>query len=241
MKGVILAGGTGTRLGILTKVVNKHLLPIYDKPMIMYPLNTLINFGIKSIMIVTDKGRAGDFMKLLGSGREYGVKFTYGLQDDPAGIPDAISIARDFANNSDIIVILGDNIFFNNVSYTDNKKNIATLFLKKVKDPKRFGVAKFDGNKIVDIIEKPEDDFSKMVVTGLYKYPPDIFEKIESLSKSERNELEVTDLNKILLQENRLNYKIIKNAWYDAGTVESLIQAQNMAKKLSINHKKQGI
>ena len=181
MKGVILAGGTGTRLGILTKVVNKHLLPIYDKPMIMYPLNTLINFGIKSIMIVTDKGRAGDFMKLLGSGREYGVKFTYGLQDDPAGIPDAISIARDFANNSDIIVILGDNIFFNNVSYTDNKKNIATLFLKKVKDPKRFGVAKFDGNKIVDIIEKPEDDFSKMVVTGLYKYPPDIFEKIESL------------------------------------------------------------
>ena len=238
MKGVILAGGSGTRLGILTKVVNKHLLPIYDKPMIMYPLNTLINMGIKSIMIVTDKGKASDFMKLLGSGKEYNVRFTYGLQDEPAGISNAIYIARDFANDSEITVILGDNIFFNKIPPINNKNNNTLLFLKRVNDPKRFGVVKLNHKKIIDIIEKPKDDDSKLIVTGLYKYPPDVFEKIESLSKSERNELEVTDLNKIFLKENRLDYKIIKSSWYDAGTVESLIRVQNKARELSIKNKK---
>lgn len=228
MKGVILAGGTGTRLGLLTKVVNKHLLPVYDRPMIMFSLQTLVSFGIKSIMIVTDKRRAGDFMNLLGSGRDYGLRFTYGLQDNAAGIADAISIARDFASGDSTTIILGDNIFLG----FDNKwkcpQSSAKIFLKRVKDPERFGIAVVKNGRVVDIIEKPRNSESDLAVTGLYQYPPDVFEFIDTLLPSERNELEVTELNKIYLRQNRLEYELIEFDWIDAGTVDSLYEAQTL-------------
>lgn len=235
MKGVILAGGTGTRLGVLTKVVNKHLLPIYNRPMIMFPLQTLASLGIKSIIIVTDKHRAGDFMNLLGSGRDYGLRFTYGLQDKAAGIADAISVARDFASGDSITAILGDNIFLDFQSKSSRPKNFAKIFLKKVKDPERFGIAKVENRRIIDIIEKPKNFESDLAVTGLYQYPPDVFELIENLLPSERNELEVTELNKIFLKQNRLSYEVIGSEWMDAGTPESLFEAQTIVRKYVIN------
>ena len=169
MKGIILAGGTGTRLGILTRVVNKHLLPVYDKPLIMYPLQTLISLGITSIMIVTDKRRAGDFMNLLGTGKEFRARFTYGLQDKAAGIPDGISVARDFAGDDEITVILGDNIFLGDLSVLRDNKNDAKIFLKEVEDSERFGIASISNGQITEIVEKPKDRQSNLAVTGLYQ------------------------------------------------------------------------
>ena len=201
MKGIVLAGGTGTRLGVLTKVVNKHLLPIYDRPMIIFPIRTLISLGIKSIMIVTDRGRTGDFMNLLGSGRDYGVRFTFGLQDKAAGIADAISVTRDFANEDPITVILGDNIFLDLNKQLQYKTNFAKIFLKRVSDPERFGVAHLEKGEVLDILEKPKTFIADLAVTGLYQYPPDVFDLIDTLSPSERNELEVTELNKVFLKQ----------------------------------------
>ncbi len=237
MKGVILAGGTGTRLGILTKVVNKHLLPIYDRPMIMFPIQTLISLGIKRIMIVTDRGRTGDFMNLLGSGRDYGVRFTFGLQDKAAGIADAISVARDFANGDPITVILGDNIFLGLNKQLQYKNNFAKIFLKRVSDPERFGVAHLEKGEIVDILEKPKTFISDLVVTGLYQYPPNVFDLIDTLSPSERNELEVTELNKVFLKQRHLQYEIVETEWIDAGTVESLFEAQTKVRSYLLNSK----
>lgn len=236
MKGVVLAGGRGTRLGFITKVVNKHLLPVYDRPMIMYPIQTLKSMGIKSIMIVTDKSRAGDFMNFLGSGRDFDLRFTYGLQDSAAGIADAISISRDFASGEDITVILGDNIFIDFLPEVHSKPNSARLFLTKVSDPERFGVARvLDGN-IVDIVEKPKSHVSDLAVTGLYQYPPDVFDLIEKLTPSERKELEVTALNKEFLKQNRLDFDIIESQWIDAGTVESLYEAQMKVREHFVNN-----
>lgn len=226
MKGVILAGGTGTRLGILTKVVNKHLLPIYDRPMILFPIQTLTSLGINRIMIVTDRARTGDFMNLLGSGRDYGVRFTFGLQDKAAGIADAISVARDFANGDFITVILGDNIFINLGITLNQEHNCAKIFLKKVKDFERYGVASVQNGEIIDLIEKPKSKISDMAVTGLYQYPPDVFDLIDTLSPSARNELEITELNKLFLREKRLHYEVIESDWIDAGTVDGLFEAQ---------------
>ena len=237
MKGIILAGGTGTRLGVLTKVVNKHLLPIYDRPMIMFPLQTLISMGIESIMVVTDRGRTGDFMNLLGSGRDYGVRFTFGLQDKAAGIADAISVARDFANEDPITVILGDNIFLDLNKQLQYKTNFAKIFLKRVSDPERFGVAHLEKGEVVDILEKPKTFISDLAVTGLYQYPPDVFDLIDSLSPSERNELEVTELNKLFLRQRRLQYEIVETEWIDAGTVESLFEAQTKVRSYLLNGK----
>ena len=237
MKGIILAGGTGTRLGILTKVVNKHLLPIYDRPMIMFPINTLISLGIKRIMIVTDRGRTGDFMNLLGSGRDYGVRFTFGLQDRAAGIADAISVARDFANEDPITVILGDNIFLGLSKQLQHKNNIARIFLKRVNDPERFGVAHLEKGEVVNIFEKPKTFISDLAVTGLYQYPQDVFDLIDTLSPSERNELEVTELNKVFLKQRHLQYEIVETEWIDAGTVESLFEAQTKVRSYLLNSK----
>ena len=234
MKGVILAGGTGTRLGLLTKVVNKHLLPIYDRPMIMFPIQTLASLGIQSIIIVTDKHRAGDFMSLLGSGRDYGLRFTYGLQDKAAGIADAISVARDFALGDSITTILGDNIFLGFQTKSKQLENLAKIFLKTVKDPERFGIAKVKNGRIIEIIEKPQYFESDLAITGLYQYPPDVFELIDNLLPSERNELEVTELNKIFLKQNRLSYEIIESEWIDAGTHESLFEAQTIVRNYVI-------
>lgn len=235
MKGVVLAGGTGTRLGLLTKVVNKHLLPIYDRPMIMFPLQTLAYLGLQSIMIVTDKRRAGDFMNLLGSGKDYGLRFTYGLQDEAAGIANAISIARDFASGESITVILGDNIFLGLQSKLIYPQNFAKIFLKRVQDPERFGVAKIRNGTVVDIIEKPQNYESDLAVTGLYQYPPDVFELIDTLLPSKRNELEVTELNKIYMKQNRLGYELIESEWIDAGTVDSLYEAQTLLRNHCIS------
>lgn len=237
MKGVILAGGTGTRLGVLTKIVNKHLLPIYDRPMIMFALQTLISLGIKRIMVVTDRGRTGDFMNLLGSGREYGVRFTFGLQDKAAGIADAISVARDFANEDPITVILGDNIFLDLRQHFKYNYSFAKVFLKRVYDPERFGVAKLENKEIIDILEKPKTFISNLAVTGLYQYPPDVFDLIDTLSPSERNELEVTELNKEYLKQRRLQYEIVETEWIDAGTIESLFEAQNKVRNYLLNDK----
>jgi len=230
MKGVILAGGKGTRMGLLTKVVNKHLLPVYDRPMIMYPLRTLISLGLKSIMIVTDKGRAGEFVNFLGTGREFGVRFTYGLQDKAEGIADAISIARDFANDDDITVILGDNIFLGKIALGTLVKNKAKIFIKRVKDPERFGVAEIIDGKLQGIVEKPKNNISNFAITGLYQYPSDVFDIIDTLEPSERNELEVTELNRAFLKQNRLSFEILDSYWIDAGTVESLFEAQYAAR-----------
>ena len=237
MKGVILAGGMGTRLGILTKVVNKHLLPIYDRPMIIFPLQTLISMGIKSIMVVTDRRRTGDFMNLLGSGRDYGVRFTFGLQDKAAGIADAISVARDFANDESITVILGDNIFLGLDMQFEYTNNSAKIFLKRVDNPERFGVAYLENGQIIDLLEKPKTFVSNLAVTGLYQYPPDVFDLIDTLSPSERNELEVTELNKVFLKQRRLQYKIIESEWIDAGTVESLFEAQTRVRGYLLSSK----
>ena len=240
VKGVILAGGTGTRLGLLTKTVNKHLLPIYNRPMILYPLSTLIDMDIKSIMVVTDRRRAGDFMNLLGSGKDFGVRFTYGLQDEAAGIADAISVTRDFAAGDDITVILGDNIFLGTpTTVTDHERN-ARVFLKKVKDPQRFGVAILKNSKISEIIEKPQNNFSHYAVTGLYQYPSDVFDFIERISPSQRDELEVTELNRMFLKYGRLDYEIIEGDWIDAGTVESLFEAQELVRRNTLPRAKLG-
>lgn len=233
MKGVILAGGTGSRLKELTKVVNKHLLPVYDKPMIYYPIENLRSAGITSIMVVTDKRKAGDFLRLLGSGKELGVRFTYGLQDNAAGIPDAFEKARDFVGNDEVTVILGDNIILGDVAWL--KKPLskgARIFLKDVSDPYRFGIAQLrDDGSINNIVEKPQHSVSKKAVIGIYQYKSKVFDLIDTLRPSERGELEITDLNRHFLSIRDLEYTVIKNKWIDAGLHESLLKAQLMVKE----------
>ena len=234
MKGIILAGGTGTRLKELTKVTNKHLLPIYDKPMIYFPINTLKDAGIESVMIVTDKRRTSDFLLLLGSGEDYKLRFTYALQESAKGIADALNKARDFANKDDITVILGDNILFGNTDFLKEPlKKSCRIFLKEVKDPERFGIAYIKDNKIEKIIEKPKRSMSNLAIIGLYQYKNNVFDIIEKTNPSKRNELEITDVNKYFLNNDEMEYKIIDNDWIDAGTIESLFIATEMERNLS--------
>jgi glucose-1-phosphate thymidylyltransferase len=235
MKGVILAGGTGSRLKDLTKVVNKHLLPVYDKPMIYYPIESLRSADITSIMVVTDKRKAGDFLRLLGSGKEFGVRFTYGLQDKAAGVPDALAKARDFVGSDNVTVILGDNILLGDVSWLKNPLlKGARIFLKDVIDPYRYGIAEFgDNGSIKDIVEKPQHSASRKAVIGVYQYKSKVFDVIDDLKPSERGELEITDLNKYFLLHGDLEYTVIKNKWVDAGLHESLLKASLMVKEFS--------
>ncbi|MBX9765459.1 NTP transferase domain-containing protein [Patescibacteria group bacterium] len=236
MKGVILAGGLGTRLHPITRITNKHLLPVYNKPMILYPLETLKNSGITDIMIVTGREHAGHFMRFLGSGKEWGVKLSYALQDkDNGGIADALSYAEDFADDGPIAIILGDNIFEQNF-----KKDVAAfkggakVFFKAVKNPSRFGVPVFDrtGKKILKIEEKPKKPKSPFAQTGFYMYDHEVFPIIKTLKPSGRGELEITDANNAYLERGRLSYGIIKGLWSDAGTFESLLRVTNeMAKR----------
>ena len=232
MKGVVLAGGTGSRLRELTKVVNKHLLPVYNKPMIYYPIETLRSAGITSIMVVTDKRKAGDFLHLLGSGKEFGVRFTFGLQDSAAGIADALEKARDFVESENVTVILGDNILLGEVSWLDTPLSKgARIFLKEVSDPYRYGIAELaEDGSIKNIVEKPQDSISKKAVIGVYQYTNRVFNLIEDLKPSERGELEITDLNRYFLSNGDLEYKIIKNKWIDAGVLDSLLKAQLMVR-----------
>lgn len=233
MKGVILAGGNGTRLYPLTKVTNKHLLPVYNKPMIYYPIERLVSAGIKDIIIVTGKENAGNFMNLLGSGKEFGARFYYTLQDEAGGIAHALSLVNGFVNDDNITVILGDNIILDDISeYVSNFTSGARIFLKEVKDPQRFGVPEFDENqRIKRIEEKPKEPKSNYAVTGIYQYDNTVFDKISRLKPSARSELEITDVNNLYLDEGKLSHSFLKEPWLDAGTFESLLEASNILRE----------
>jgi len=233
MKGVILAGGLGTRMYPLTKVTNKHLLPIYNKPMIYYPIQTLVDAGITNILIVTGGNSAGDFMRLIGNGREFGLKqVSYAYQEGEGGIAAALSLAEPFAGDDRITVILGDNIIEGNIKpFADRyrkQKSGAKILLKKVLDPERFGVPVFKNNKIIRIDEKPKTPASSFAVIGIYMYDGYVFDVIKNLKPSKRGELEITDVNNAYLQKGNLSYDVLDGWWTDAGTFDSLLKATNL-------------
>lgn len=235
MKGIILAGGTGSRLYPLTKITNKHLLPVYDRPMIYYPLQTLIDAGIKEIMIVSGRGHAGHFLELLGSGTEFGVHLTYEIQEEAGGIAQALGLAEDFSDNESVVVILGDNIFQENVEKAVSSfKEGAMIFLKEVPDAKRFGVAEIKGKSIISIKEKPAAPKSNLAVTGLYVYDPGVFNIIQTLRPSGRGELEITDVNNEYIRKGGMRYSMLSGYWSDAGTFESLFRASELVRKMKI-------
>ncbi len=231
MKGIILAGGMGTRLKPLTNITNKHLIPVYNKPMILYPLGTLIRSGIKEILIVSGRDHAGHFIEFLGSGKEYGVKLTYKVQDEAGGIAQALLLAEDFADEKPITVILGDNIFENNfLKSVKSFRKGARVFLKKVSDPERFGVPALNKKNVLNIIEKPKDPPTPYAVTGIYQYDKDVFRIIKKLKPSNRGELEITDVNNAYIKKGNLKAEFIKGFWSDAGTFDSLARATQWVK-----------
>lgn len=232
MKGIILAGGLGTRLGKLTAVTNKHCLPVYDKPMIFFPIQTLIDAGIRDIFIISGPEHSGHFLRLLGSGKDFHAKFTFGIQDTPGGIAHALSLAEDFAGKDAVAVILGDNIFEDNIA--EDVKGFtagAKVFLKQVTDAHRFGVAEVKGDRIVSIEEKPKQPKSDLAVTGLYLYDNEVFDIIRNLKPSARGELEITDVNNAYLKQDMLHYAVVKGFWSDAGTYDSLLRASLLVKE----------
>ncbi len=241
MKGIILSGGEGTRLRPLTKVTSKQLLPIYNKPMIYYPLETLLKAGVKEILIIVAPDHCGDYMKVLGSGKDFGpgVKFTYEIQDKPDGLAQAFIIGENFLDDGDnVTLILGDNIFEMDLTEAiSNFKSGATVFAKEVPDPERFGVVQFDDNKkALKIIEKPKEFISNFAVTGAYIYDGRVIEAAKSLSPSPRGELEITDLNNWYLDKGELNVEIMTGDWIDAGTFESYYNANKWAYEKSKNN-----
>ena len=236
MKGIILAGGTGSRMFPCTKVSNKHLLPIYNKPMIYYPLETFVNAGIKDVLIVTGGNSPGDFLKLLGNGKKLGLKeLHYTYQEGSGGIAEALGLAEDFADNGKVVVILGDNIFEDDftkaVKDFEDQKWGAKLFLKKVTDPERFGVADIKGKNIIGIEEKPKEPKSQYAVTGLYMYDGQVFDVIKTLKPSQRGELEITDVNNFYINQEIATFEMVKGFWSDAGTFVSLLRASNLVAK----------
>ena len=234
MKGIILAGGTGSRMLPLTKVTNKHLLPVYNKPMIYYPLQTLVDAGIKDILIVSGTEHAGDFLRLLGSGREFGVKLTYEIQDEAGGIAQALALAEDFANKENVIVILGDNIFEDNVKeFVDEFKEGTggRIFLKQTENANRFAVAELEGDKVINTEEKPENPKSNYAVTGLYMYDNNVFDIIRVLKPSGRGELEITDVNNDYIKRGVMKARMLEGFWSDAGTFESLLRSSSWVKE----------
>ncbi|RPJ55060.1 MAG: spore coat protein [Acidobacteria bacterium] len=234
MKGVILAGGLGTRLRPLTNVTNKHLLPVYNKPMIYYPLETLINAGVTEIMVVTGGNNAGDFLRLLRNGKDFGLTdLRYAYQDGEGGIAHALALAESFVDDDLLCVVLGDNIIEDSIRpYVERFKQQgrgAKILLKEVPDPERFGVAELGPNgTVVRIIEKPAVPPSSFAVTGLYMYDPRVFEIIRTLKPSGRGELEITDVNNRYIKEGSMTYDILEGWWTDAGTIESLLRATNL-------------
>ena len=241
MKGVVLAGGLGSRLNPLTKVTNKHLLPIYDKPMIYYPIQTLVNAGIQDILVVTGGKNAGEFLRLLGNGKEFGLKHVnYTYQEGEGGIAHALGLAEFFADGEPICVILGDNIIETNVckAAEDFRKQGkgAKIILKQVTDADRFGVVEIQGDHIVGIEEKPKAPKSNLAVIGIYFYDASVFEKIKGLKPSGRGELEITDVNNFYVQEGSLTYEMLDGWWTDAGTFESLLRANNLVASTGANH-----
>jgi glucose-1-phosphate thymidylyltransferase len=241
MKGVILAGGLGTRLYPLTKVTNKHLLPVYDKPMIYYPIQTLINAGIDDILIVTGGNNAGDFLKLLGNGKEFGLKhINYTYQEGEGGIAEALGLAEFFASGEKICVVLGDNIIEKNIrKAVENfrrQKEGAKILLKEVPDPQRFGVPELKGDRIVRIEEKPKSPKSHYAVIGIYLFDQEVFNFIKTLKPSDRGELEITDVNNQYIEKGLMTWDILEGWWTDAGTFESLLRANQLVAQTGANH-----
>lgn len=233
MRGIILSGGSATRLRPCTKVTSKQLMPVYNRPMIYYPLNTLIKAGIKEILIIIAPERAGDYLNLLGSGKEFGVKFTYEIQDKPRGLAEAFIIGENFIDDDNVAMILGDNIFEDDFSEDiKNFKSGGKVFAKKVPDPERFGVVRFDDNmKAVKIEEKPKEWISDYAITGLYIYDSRVVEAAKQVQPSERGELEITELHNWYLKKGELEVAMVNGEWIDAGTFDSLLRAQNFAKE----------
>jgi len=242
MKGIILAGGLGTRLYPLTKITNKHLLPIYEKPMIYYPIETLINAGITDIMIVTGGNHAGDFLRLLGNGKEFGLKhINYTYQEGEGGIAAALALAEYFADGQPICVILGDNIIEKNIIKAvkdfEKQEKGAKILLKEVPDPERFGVAEIVDGRLVSIVEKPKKPKSNLAVIGIYMYDSRVFDIVKTLKPSERGELEITDVNNAYVQEGTMTWEMLKGWWTDAGTFESLLSAKLLVSQTGANNK----
>ncbi|MBC7899535.1 MAG: NTP transferase domain-containing protein [Saprospiraceae bacterium] len=240
MKGVILAGGLGTRLSPLTRITNKHLLPVHNEPMIYYPIKTLINAGIEDIMIVTGGNSAGDFLKLLRNGKDFGLKhLNYTYQDGEGGIADALSLVEHFADDEAICVVLGDNIIEGNIRSAaeayERQGNGAKILLKDVPDPQRFGVPELDGSRVVQIEEKPSQPKSSYAVIGIYFYDSSVFDVIKTLVPSGRGELEITDVNNHYINRGEMTWDELEGWWTDAGTFESLLRASNMVAESGAN------
>lgn len=240
MKGIVLAGGLGTRLRPLTAVTNKHLLPVYDQPMIYYPIQTLVNAGIKEIMIVTGGNSAGDFLKLLGNGRAFGLRrIHYTYQEGEGGIAEALSLAEDFADGEPICIVLGDNIIEGNIlravrAYRHQGSG-AKILLKKVPDPQRFGVPELEDRRVVRIEEKPAAPKSDYAVIGIYMYDVEVFDMIRTLVPSQRGELEITDVNNLYIERDEMTWDELEGWWTDAGTFESLLRASNLVAETGAN------
>src|SRR5260370_1915669 len=236
MKDVVVAGGTGSRLSPLTRVTNKHLLPIYDKPMVYYPLQTLVEAGIQDILLVTGGNNAGDFLRLLRNGKDFGLnQLSFAYQEGEGGIADALRLAEPFAAGEKICVILGDNILESNIRSAREKYEQqargALILLKRVVDPERFGVPVFEGKRIVQIEEKPRVPASPFAVIGVYFYDGTVFERVRTLKPSGRGEFEITDVNNSYLYEGKLSHDVIEGGWTDAGTFESLWRATKMVRE----------
>jgi glucose-1-phosphate thymidylyltransferase len=233
MKGIVLAGGTGSRLFPLTKITNKHLLPIYDRPMIYYPIQTLVDAGIRDILIVTGGRNSGDFLRLLANGKQWGLNhINYTYQEGEGGIADALNLAEHFADGQQICVILGDNIIEGSIREAADRfrqqPSGAHILLKEVQDAERFGVAEISGDRIIGIEEKPSKPKSNLAVTGFYMYDATVFEKIKTLVPSGRGELEITDVNNAYIREGNMTFSYLDGWWTDAGTFESLLRAANL-------------
>lgn len=241
MKGVVLAGGLGSRLKPLTAVTNKHLLPVYNQPMIYFPIQTLVNAGITDIMIVTGGNSAGDFLKLLGNGKAFGLKhLNYTYQEGEGGIADALSLVEHFAAGDSICVVLGDNVIQGNIraaadAYREQGRG-AKILLKKVPDPQRFGVPQLDGRRVLRIEEKPTEPKSDYAVIGIYMYDGEVFDIIRTLKPSGRGELEITDVNNAYIERGEMTWDELAGWWTDAGTFESLLHASNLVAETGANN-----
>ncbi len=241
MKGIVLAGGTGSRLFPLTKITNKHLLPIFDKPMIYYPIQTLVDAGIRDLLIVTGGRNSGDFLRLLANGKEFGLKhINYTYQEGEGGIADALALAEHFAEGSKICVVLGDNIIEGSIAPAvrafERQERGAKILLKEVHDAERFGVAEISGDRIVSIEEKPKKPKSNYAVTGIYMFDQTVFDKTRNLKPSARGELEITDVNNAYIQEGTMTFDYLDGWWTDAGTFESLHRAANLVYATAEKH-----
>lgn len=240
MKGLILAGGFGNRLKPLTDVINKHLLPVYNRPMIYYPLQTLLKAGVRDILIVTGPDYSGGFMKFLGSGERFGARFYFAVQENAGGIAQAVSLAETFAANDPLAVILGDNLFEDDFGNAVRDFSAgATVFLKKVSDPQRFGVPELQGNRVVRIEEKPSHPKSPYAVTGFYLYDSSVFDIVRTLKPSDRGELEITDVNNAYVDRKAMQAVMLEGDWTDAGTFESLFEANRIAREIALKDPEQ--